>query len=106
MRPFICEAATVGSHYRASLVHLRRIDGDEEVDLDDLEMARVQRYLREKFGNNKITLRDRTQADGSVEVSLDDEFIGVIYRDDEDGDVSYDLNMAILEIDLPEPGSK
>lgn len=69
-------------------------------------MARVQRYLREKFGNNKITLRDRTQADGSVEVSLDDEFIGVIYRDDEDGDVSYDLNMAILEIDLPEPGSK
>lgn len=63
-------------------------------------MARVQRYLREKFGNTKITLRDRTQSDGSVEVALDEEFIGVIYRDDEDGDVSYDFNMAILEIDL------
>jgi hypothetical protein len=64
-------------------------------------MARVQKYLRDTFGNNNIRLRDRTQADGSVEVLLGEEFIGVLYRDEEDGEVSYDFNMSILEFDLP-----
>ena len=29
-----------------------------------------------------------------------EEFIGVVFRDDEDGDISYSFNMAILDIDL------
>lgn len=74
--------------------------------MDEIEMARVQKYLREKFGNDQITLRDRTQSDGSVEVSIGEEFIGVLYRDAEDGDVSYDFNMAILEFDLPDVSAK
>ena len=41
------------------------------------------------------------QSDGSVEVYLGEEFIGVIYKDEEEGDISYDFNMSILEIDLP-----
>jgi len=65
------------------------------------EMLRVQKYLRDTFGNNNIKLRDRTQADGSVEVLLGDEFIGVLYRDEEEGEVSYTLNISILEEDLP-----
>ena len=64
------------------------------------ELVSVQKYMRQKFGNDQITLRDRTQADESVEVYIGDEFIGVIYRDDEDGEVSYDFNMAILAIDV------
>ena len=59
-------------------------------------------YLREKIENQEIILKDRPQSDGSVEVYLSDEFIGVLYKDDEDGDVSYDFNMSILEFDLPE----
>ena len=69
--------------------------------MDDTEMARVQRYLREKFGNEDFKIKERHQSDGSVEVYLAEEFIGVIYKDNEDGDVSYDFNMSILEIDLP-----
>ena len=68
------------------------------------ELKRVQNYLREKFGNQKIRLRDRTQSDESVEVFVGEEFIGVIYRDEEDGEVSYDFNMAILAYDLQPPG--
>ncbi len=67
------------------------------------ELRRVQTYLREKFANTKIRLRDRTQSDESVEVFVGDEFIGVIYRDEEDGEVSYDFNMAILAYDLAPP---
>ena len=70
--------------------------------MDDTEMARVQRYLREKFGNQHIVLKDRPQSDGSVEVYMLEEFIGVLYKDDEDGDVSYDFNMSILAFDLPD----
>ncbi len=71
--------------------------------MTDEEMARVQKYLREKFNNVEFVLKDRPQSDGSVEVYVAEEFIGVIYKDDEDpDDISYDFNMSILEIDLPE----
>jgi hypothetical protein len=62
------------------------------------ELLRVESYLRRKFGNNTISLKE--QKDGSCEVSLGDEFIAVVYRDDEEDEVSYDLHMAILDIDL------
>ena len=69
--------------------------------MEESEMARVQRYLQDKFGNDSINIKDRPQSDVSVEVYLGEEFIGIIYKDDEDGDVSYDFNMCILEFDLP-----
>lgn len=69
--------------------------------MNNSEIARLQKYLQQKFGNNLFTLAKRKEAEDSVEVMLSGEFIGVIYRDEEDGDVSYDFNMAILEMDLP-----
>ena len=70
--------------------------------MDSIEIARLQQYLRSKFGLPNLSVRGRTNKDDSAEVFFGDEFIGVIFRDDEDGDVSYDFNMAILEMDLPE----
>jgi len=67
-----------------------------------LEITRIEQYLRAKFGVSNLGIRARATKDDSAEVYLGEEFIGVIFRDDEDGDVSYDFNMAILEIDLPE----
>ncbi len=67
------------------------------------EITRLTTYLQSKFSVPALSIRGRPNKDDSAEVYLGDEFIGVIFRDDEDGDVSYDFNMAILEIDLPEP---
>lgn len=65
------------------------------------EMAKLQRYMQGKFGHKGISVRARSQTQDSAEVLLDGEFIGVIYKDDEDAqDVSFDFNMAILDIDL------
>jgi len=64
------------------------------------ELLLVEKYLRRKFGNNAIILKE--QKDGSCEVLIDDEFIGVLFRDEEDGELSYAFNMAILDIDLEE----
>ena len=72
-----------------------------ETQVSPQEIARVQKYLREKFSNNRLRIGELSKQGDSVEVMLEEEFIGVIYRDDEDGEVSYDFNMAILEIDLP-----
>src|SRR5260221_9581141 len=64
-------------------------------------MARLQKYLRDKFGTERIVLGPKPARDGSVEVHLGGEFIGIIYRDEEDGEVSYAFHMAIMEMDLP-----
>ncbi len=70
--------------------------------MDPTDITRLQNYLRTKFGLPNLSVRGRANKDDSAEVYIGDEFIGVIFRDDEDGDVSFDFNMAILEIDLPE----
>ena len=73
--------------------------------MDKEEILRLQTYLREKFGNDAIHLLEEGGKDNLVLVNLGDEFIGTIYRDDEDGGVSYDFNMAILDVDLPASGA-
>lgn len=66
------------------------------------EIVRLQQYLRDKLGTDRISLRIREKSEDSVEVHLADEFIGVIYRDEDEGEISYAFHMTILEMDLPE----
>jgi len=47
-----------------------------------------------------MQVRQRPQKTDSAEVYIGDEFIGVVYRDDEDDDLSYQFQMAILDFDL------
>ncbi len=70
--------------------------------MDNTELLKVQKYLRETFRLDTISLHRRPQKDDSVEVNIGDEFIGVIFRDEEDGEISYAFNMAILDFDLPD----
>jgi hypothetical protein len=65
------------------------------------EIWRLEKYLRNLFRLDTITVIERAQAD-SVEVHVGGEFIGVIFKDEEDGETSYAFNMAILEMDLPQ----
>ena len=66
------------------------------------EIWRLEKYLRNLFRLDTITILERPQPD-SVEVHVGGEFIGVIFKDEEDGETSYAFNMAILEMDLPQP---
>ena len=64
------------------------------------EIISVRNYLCKRFGNEGITIKPRKVAD-SVEVYLNDEILGLLYVDNEDpDDVSYDLNISILQVDL------
>jgi hypothetical protein len=65
------------------------------------EILRVERYLQTKFRNTDIALRQDPQLKGALEVCLGDEFIGTLYRDDDEGEISYAFSMVILELDVP-----
>ncbi|MDE2463185.1 MAG: DUF3126 family protein [Alphaproteobacteria bacterium] len=65
------------------------------------EIWRLEKYLRNLFRLDTITVVERPKQPDSVEVLVNGEFIGVIYKDEEEGELSYDFNMGILEMDLP-----
>ena len=67
------------------------------------ELWRLEKYLRNLFRLDTITVVERPKQQDSVEVHVGGEFIGVLFKDEEDGEISYAFNMAILEQDLPEP---
>jgi hypothetical protein len=66
------------------------------------ELARLEAYLRKTFGAKNLTVRARPKKDDSAEVYIGDEFTAILYREEEDGEVSYQFQMAILEMDLEE----
>ncbi|GJM01722.1 MAG: hypothetical protein DHS20C08_02230 [Rhodomicrobium sp.] len=64
------------------------------------EIAKLETYLRKLFNSPGIELRRAPKVDDMIELHKDDEFLGTIYRDTEEGDLSYQVNFAILDIDL------
>ena len=64
------------------------------------ELIKLTNFLRKQFQNTQILVKRRPQKSDSAEVYIGDEFIGVIFRDDEDEDLSYNFQMAILDFDL------
>jgi hypothetical protein len=65
------------------------------------EIWRLEKYLRNLFRLDTISVVERPNQPDSVEMQVAGEFIGIIFKDEEDGDVSYAFQMAILEMDLP-----
>ncbi len=70
--------------------------------MDTSELAKVERYLRRTFANQAIRVVPRPRKDDSAEVYIGEEFVGVLFLDDEEGDRSYNFQMAILDTDLEE----
>ena len=68
--------------------------------MDTSELAKVERYLRRTFANQAIRVVPRPRKDDSAEVYIGEEFLGVLFVDDEDGDRSFNFTMAILNTDL------
>ncbi len=68
--------------------------------MDRTEMRRVETYLRDTFRNEALNLRPRQNINDSCEVYMGSDFIGVVSKDEDEGEISYQFNMAILDIDL------
>lgn len=74
------------------------IDLGEVNDVDQIK--RLDTYLKRKFDNETVRVVPRMKKRDSLEAYLGDEFIGVLFVDDEKGRRSYILEMPILDMDL------
>ncbi len=61
-------------------------------------------FLRRKFENDKIRVVTRPKKTDSLEAYLGDEFIGVLFLENEKGRKSYIFEVPILDIDLVDAG--
>lgn len=68
--------------------------------MEQREIAKLEAYLQKTFKSPGIKVKARPKKDDSAEVYVGDEFVGILFRDDEDEDLSYQFQMAILEFDL------
>ncbi len=64
------------------------------------EMSQLKSFLERTFKSEGFTVKKREKAEDSIEVMMDGEFIGVIYKIIDEGETSFAFEMAILDIDL------
>ena len=52
------------------------------------------------FNSEEINLKKRPNKSDSVEFYKGEEFLGTIYKEEDEGEISYDLTISILEVDI------
>ena len=67
--------------------------------MQDRDIARIESHLRKTFGSPRLEVKKRPKQKDSCEVYIGEDFVGVIYQD-EDEDGSFQFQMAILAEDL------
>ena len=70
--------------------------------MDRVTLKKIEKFFKEKFNNKKIKIEGRANKSDSAEVLIEDEFIGVVFEDNEDGETCFQFNMTILSEDLEE----
>ena len=68
--------------------------------MDVQEVRKLDAYLKKLFGNAQIRVVPRPKKEDSAEIYIGEEFVGVLFVDDEDDERSYNFQMAILGTDL------
>jgi Protein of unknown function (DUF3126) len=64
------------------------------------ESAKLQRYLRKLFKSDAIKVVPHPKKKDLAELYIGEEFLAPIYREVDDGETSFQLQMAILSEDL------
>jgi len=68
--------------------------------MTDFEIKQIQDYLNKKFNTSNFFAKKRKSIEDSCEIFLNDEFIGLVYIEDDEGEISYQFHMTILKEDL------
>lgn len=68
--------------------------------LSPSEITRLQTSLRKILGSPELTVIKPPRAGMAVELAVAGEVVGTVYRDEDEGEVSYAINLTILEEDL------
>jgi hypothetical protein len=62
------------------------------------EIRKLDAYFKRAFQNSRLQVKARPRKEDSAEVYVGEDFLGLVFKDEEDGD--YNFSMAILDIDL------
>ncbi|MBX3566922.1 MAG: DUF3126 family protein [Rhizobiaceae bacterium] len=62
------------------------------------EIKKLEAFFKRTFKNPEMQVKARPRKDDSAEVYVGEDFLGLVYKDEEEGD--YNFSMAILDIDL------
>jgi hypothetical protein len=73
---------------------------DRRLEVKPEELKKLDSYFKRTFRNTELTVKVRPRKEDSAELYLGDEFLGLIYKDEDEGELSYNFSMAILEMDL------
>ena len=65
------------------------------------EITRLQTTLRRLLGSEKLAVMAPPRPGMSVEVVVDGVTIGTLYKDEDEGETAYNVNLVVLEEDLP-----
>ena len=68
--------------------------------MDRNTLSKIQNYLRQTLGSKQLKVEGRENKIDSADVTINGEFLGVVFEDKEDGDTCYHFNMTVLDIDL------
>lgn len=64
------------------------------------ELKLLTDYFQRTFDNPTLAVKARPKIADSAELYAGDEFLGIVSKIEDEGEVSYDLSMSILDIDL------
>ena len=62
------------------------------------EIKKLDAFFNRTFRSPDMQVKARPRKTDSAEVYVGDEFLGLVFKDEDDGD--YNFSMAILDIDL------
>ena len=68
--------------------------------MDRIVINKIQDHIRKTLGSKNIKVEGRENKLDSADVTINGEFLGVIFEDKEDGETCYHFNMTILDIDI------
>ena len=91
----------LGSH--EVCYNCKRTLNRKAIDMTPTEIEKLQRFLRQTFGNHGISLARRPEAVDSAELQINGETFGAVYRDEDEGELSYNIQMTVLSEDLTWP---
>ena len=66
-----------------------------------IEIERLETYLRKLFKSDLVKVVPPMRKGLSVELAVNDETVGTVHKDVDDGETSYSIHMTVLEEDLP-----
>ena len=64
------------------------------------DITRVQAYLRTLLGNDQVNVVAPPRKGATTELAVGREVIGTVHRDEDEGEVSFSINIIVLEEDL------